>query len=183
MAQHFLPRERRWCRDRRTWRMLWNRREVRSWTDFILGMVRRLSGNVAVQDPWHISDHYMVLGCLPSAPLTEHKRYLGGRTRWPVRPPVKPTRADQLFVVLGRAVPKAQLREARRNAWISEETWRLVDKRVSARRYPRYRQAFKRQLVRAVKKSLAADRKQRAEEAGAEVEALVKADLSLIQEA
>ena len=41
----------------------------------------------------------------------------------------------------------------------------------------------KRQLGRAVKGSLAADQKRRADEAGAEVEALVGADLPLIQEA
>ena len=68
MAQHFLPWERRWCRDRRTWRMLWNGREVQSWTDYILGTDRRIFRNVVVWDPRHNSDHYMVLGCLPSAP-------------------------------------------------------------------------------------------------------------------
>ena len=116
MAQHFLPRERRWCRDQRTWGMLWNGREVRSQTDYILRTDRHLFRNVAVRDPRHNSDHYMVLGCLPSAPLTEHNRYLGERKRWTARPPVKPTRTDQLFAALRRAVPKAQPREARRNA-------------------------------------------------------------------
>ena len=183
MAQHFLPRERRWCRDRRTWGMLRNRREVRSRTDYILGTDRRLFRNVAVRDPRHNSDHYMVLGCLPSASLTEHKRYLGGRKRWPVRPPSKPTQVYLLFAALRRAVPKAQPHEARRNAWISEETRRLVNERVSARRDPQYGQAFKRQLGRAVKESLVEDRKRRADKAGADVEALVKADPSLIQEA
>ena len=98
-----------------------------------------------------------------------------------MRPPTKPTRVDQLFAALRRAVPKAQPREARRNAWISEETWRLVNERVSACRDPRKGQAFKRQLGRAVKASLVADLKQRADEAGAEVEALVGADPPLIQ--
>ena len=183
MAQHFLWQERRWCRDRRTWGMLWNGREVRSRTDYILGTDRRLFRNVAVRDPRHNLEHYMVQGCLPSAPLTEHKRYLGGGKRWPVRLPLKPTRTDQLFAALRRAVPKAQPREARQNSWILEETWRLVNEIVSARQDPRYRQAFKLQLGRAVKKSLAADQKRRAEEAGAEVEALVKADPPLIHEA
>ena len=81
---------------------------------------------------------------------------------------------------LRRAVPKAQPREARRNPWISEETWRLIDKRVSAHQDSRYRQVFKQQLGKAVKKSLAADRKRRAEEAGEEVEVLVKAEPPLI---
>ena len=31
MAKHFLPRESRWCQDRRTWGMLQKGREVRSW--------------------------------------------------------------------------------------------------------------------------------------------------------
>ena len=59
----------------------------------------------------------------------------------------------------------------------------LVDERVSARRDPRKVQAFKRQLGRAVKASLVADQKRRADKAGAEVEALVGADPPLIQEA
>ena len=77
-----------------------NGREVRSWTDYILGTDRRLFRNVALWDPWHNLDHYMVLGCLPSAPLIEHRRYLGGTKRWLVRPPVKLTRTDQLFAAL-----------------------------------------------------------------------------------
>ena len=94
MAKHFLPLESRWCRDRRTWGMLRKGREVRSRTDYILGTDHYIFRNIAVQDPRHNSDHYMVLGCLPSAPLTEHKRYLGGRKRWPVRLPGGPTRTD-----------------------------------------------------------------------------------------
>ena len=183
MAPHFLPRKRRWFRDRRTWRMLRKGREVRSRTDYILGTDRRLFGNVSVREPWHNSDHYMVLGFLPSASLTEHKKYLWGRKRWPMRPPTKPTRVEKTFAALRRVVPKAQPRAAIRNAWISEETWRLVDERVSARRDPRKGQALKRRLGRAVKASLAADQKQRADKAGSEVEALVGEDPPLIQEA
>ena len=51
MAQQFLPRVIRWCRDRRTWGMLHNGREVRSRTDYILGTDNRLFRNVAVRDP------------------------------------------------------------------------------------------------------------------------------------
>ena len=183
MAPHFLPRKCWWCRDRRTWGMLRKGREVRSRTYYILGADRRLFGNVSVRDPHHNSDHKIVLGCLTSASLTEHNSYLGGRKRWPMRPPTKPTHVDKTFAALRRAAPKAQPRAARRNTCILEETWRLVDERVSALRDPRKGQALKRQLGRAVKASLAADRKQRADKAGAEVEALVGADPPLIQEA
>ena len=74
MARHFLPREKRWCRDQRTWGMLRKGREVRSRTDYILGTDRRLFRNVTVRDPRHNSDYYMVLDFLPSAPLTDTKR-------------------------------------------------------------------------------------------------------------
>ena len=63
------------------------------------------------------------------------------------------------------------------------ETWRLVNKRVSARRDPAKGQTIISRLVRAIKASLTADRIRRAEEAGAEFEALVGADPPLIQEA
>ena len=63
------------------------------------------------------------------------------------------------------------------------ETWRLVDKKVSALRDPAKGQAIKRRLGRAIKASLAADRRRRADDAGTEVEALVGADPPLIQEA
>ena len=123
---------------------------VRSQTDTILGTDRRLFKNVSVWDSWHNSDHYMVLGCLPSAPLSETRRYLGGRKRWPVRPPTKPSRPDTLFAALRRAVPKPTPREARRNAWISAETWRLIDERVSTRRDLRYGQEDRRRMGKAI---------------------------------
>ena len=163
--------------------MLRKGREMRSRMDNILGTDRRLFRNVTVRDPWHNSDYYMVLGCMTSFPPTEHKRYLGGRKRWPVMPPMEPTRTDQIFAALRRAVPRAQPREARQNAWILESKWRLIDERVSARRDPQYRQAYRRRPGKAVQKSLATDRRRRADKAGAEVEALVKADPPLIQEA
>ena len=144
MAQHFMPRRRRWSRDRRTWDMRRKGQVVRSRTDYILGTDRRLFKNVAVRDPRHNTDHYMVFGCLPSAPLSATKRYLGGRKRWPVRPPTEPSRMDTLFAALRRAVPKKALQETRKNAWILAETWRLINERVSTRRDPWYGKADRR---------------------------------------
>ena len=127
MAQHFMPRGRRWYRDRRTWGMRRQGQVVRSRTDYILGTDRRLFQNVAVRDPRHNTDHYMVLGCLPGAPLATTQRYQGGCWQWPVPPPAAPSRTDTLFAALRRAVPKPAPREARRNAWISAETCRLIE--------------------------------------------------------
>ena len=86
MSTHFLPRRRSWLWDRRMWSMIWAGREVRSWTDYILGIDRRLFLNVSVRDPRHNSYHYIVLGCIRSAPLREQSTYLGGRKIPPLRP-------------------------------------------------------------------------------------------------
>ena len=115
MSSQFLTRRRLWCRDGRTWSMTGEGREVRSRTDYILGTDRRLFGNVSVRDPMYNSDRYMFLGCLYSAPLREHTRYLGGRKRLPLRPPTAPTREDGIFAALQRAVPKPLVREAGKN--------------------------------------------------------------------
>ena len=78
MSAHFLPLRSSWLWDRRTWIMIPEGREVRSRTDYIMGTGRRLFWNVSAQDPRYNSDHYTVMGCLRSAPLREHAKYLGG---------------------------------------------------------------------------------------------------------
>ena len=98
-------------------------REVRSWTEYILGTDHCLLGNVSVRDPRHNSDHYMVLGCLHSTFLKEHTRYLGGRKKPPLRPPNELTREDIIFTALWGGIMKPRAQESRKNAWISATTW------------------------------------------------------------
>ena len=143
------------------WDMKRQGQVVRSRTDYILGTDRRLFKNVAVREPWHNTDHYMVLGCLPGAPLTTTRRYMGGRKRCPVRPPAEPSQTDTLFAALQRAVPKPVPREARQNAWILEETWRIVNERFAMHQDPRYGQADRRRLGKEIGKSLSKDRRRR----------------------
>ena len=118
----------------------------------------------------------MVLGCLHSASLTEHKQFLGGRKNLPLKPPTEPTREDEVFTALRRAVLKPRVREASKNEWISTETWRLVNERVSVRRDPVKGQTIRKRLGCAIKESLTVYKRRRADEAGTEVEALVGAD-------
>ena len=116
--------------------MVWAGREVRSRTEYILGTYHRLFWNLYIQDPIHNSDHYLVLGYLCSSSLREKSEYVRRRKKTPLRPPTTPTRKDGFFADLQRAVPKPKARDARKNAWISEATWRLVDERVSALQDP-----------------------------------------------
>ena len=103
-----------------------------------MGSDHQIIQNVAVWDPRHNSDHFMVMGCLRGASPREHYRYLGSRKRLPLLPPVRQTRtqADKIFSELQRAVPKSDKQTARHNTWISAETWRLVDERFSMQQEP-----------------------------------------------
>ena len=132
MTAHFLPRKLRWGRERRMWSMVQEGKVVRSRTDYLLGTDRSLFRNVSARYPRHNTDHFMVVGCLCSAPKWEHTHYIMGRRKMPLRPPTEPTRENGIFEALRKAVPKPHARDRHKNAWISEETWRLVDKRVSA---------------------------------------------------
>ena len=115
MTAHFLPRRRRCGRERRTWNMVREGKVVRSRTDYILGKDRSLFWNVSVRDLRHNTDHFMVLGCLCSAPTREHDKYLTGRKKLPIQPLTEPTREDGIFATLRRAVPKPHKRERRTN--------------------------------------------------------------------
>ena len=134
-------------------------------------------------DPMHNSDHYMVLGCLHSASLKEHARYIGGRKNLTLCPLTKPMRQDTISAALQRAVTKLRAQKAHKNAWILAAMWRIADERVSALRDLAKYQALIQKLGRAIRASLKTDRRWRAEEAGAEVEALLGSDPPLHREA
>ena len=110
-----------------------------------------------------------------SATARDHARYIKGRRKMPLKPPSEPTKEDELFGDLRRAVPKPHERDKHKNAWISDKTWRLVDERISARRGARVRDRIRR-LGRAIRESLKGDRKRRVEAAGTDVEALLGGD-------
>ena len=113
-------------------------REVMSQTDYILGYDRQIIQNVAVRDPRHNSNHFMVMGCLCGASPREHLRYLGQWMRLPLRLPGRQTRmrADKIFAKLQSTMPKPDKQAARQNLWILEDTYRLINKIFSARREP-----------------------------------------------
>ena len=182
MTAHFLPRKQPWRRERQTWSMVREGRVIRSRTDYLLGTDRSLFRNVAVQDPRHNSDHYMVVGHLRSETAWEHARYIKGRRKIPLKPPTEPTREDELFGDLRRSVPKPHERENHRNAWISKETWILSDERVSVGRGTRVRARLRR-LGQAIRAGLKGDSKRRVEDAGKDVEALLEGDPPNVKEA
>ena len=91
MTAHFLRRKRLWGRERQTCSMVREGRVIRSRTDYLLGTDRSLFRNVAVRDPRHNSDHYMVVGHLQSGTDREHAQYIKGWRKMPLQPPKEPT--------------------------------------------------------------------------------------------
>ena len=144
MTAHFLPRKRLWGRELRTWSMVREGRVIRYQTDYLLRTDRSLFRNVAVRDPRHNSDHYMVMGHLRSETAQEHAQYIRWWRKMPLQPPKEPTREDELFGDLRQVVPKPHERYKHRNAWISEETWIIADERALAKRGMRVRARLRR---------------------------------------
>ena len=127
MSAHFLLQRRPWCRDKSMWNMVRAGRRLRSQTDYILDMYRHLFRDMSARDPRHNLDHYLVLGCICSASLSKHTKYLGRSTRLLLWTLTNPMRENRLFAELRRAISKTKAQEARRNAWILVDMWSLVD--------------------------------------------------------
>ena len=92
-------------------------------------------------------------------------------------------REDELFAALCRSVPKPKAREALENVWISDTTWSIVDERVSTRRDPAREHTFIWRLGRAISAILRGYWIQQSEEAGKEVEKMLRSDHPLDREA
>ena len=165
VTAHFLPRKCRWGRERRAWIMVREGKVVRSRTDYLLGTYRSLFRNVSVRYPRHNTNHLWWWAAY-AAPRNRNMlttSWEGGRCLsdhlWSL------LRENGIFVALRRSVPKTHARDRQKNAWIYEETWRLVDERVSARRRTGGRMRIRR-LGRAIREILQGDRKRRVETAG-----------------
>jgi hypothetical protein len=69
-----------------TWRMQRNGVEITSRCYYILASDSRIISNCQVHEPRLLSsDHRLVMGCIKGALAAEHKRYLKGRSRFPLR--------------------------------------------------------------------------------------------------
>ena len=166
MSGHFLSQQKTWLKDGRTWDMQWGGQEVRSQTDYVLGIDSCLFQNVAVWNARNNTYHYLILGCLRGSAPAAHLRYLRRCTRLYSRPPATPDKADHMFDKLRWAIPRPPQQELPRQAWISPETWSLINTRIEARR--RRDQQSSRALIRAIKAGIQGDRHRRADEEGSE---------------
>ena len=140
-----------------TWWQYRNGELVSSHVDYILAEDRRMFSKVSIRSPQSFtSDHRLVLGILPSSPLSENKAYLNGRKRFPLKAPtVGPlTKADSLFQRLKGFMEDEPREERRARSWISAATWILVDQKAALRRLAAPSQAALRSLTRRIQVAL-----------------------------
>ena len=90
-------------------------------------------------------------------------QYLGQHTQIPLLPSDTPTREDELFAELHTTLTKPKAQEVKGNTWISENTWMIVDTRVSMCWYPTGDQKFLRRLGTHIKVRLQVDRQHQEE--------------------
>ena len=78
---------------------------------------------MAIRDPMHNYNHFMVMGCLRGSFQRDHSRYLRQRTRplLTITGSQVGKRADNIFAEFWSAVPNPDIRAAHHNSWILEE--------------------------------------------------------------
>ena len=134
MGAHFIPQRNLWAINGCNCSMLCRFWQVRHRTDYLMGMDHCLFQNVSLWYAHHNICHYLFMGFLRGAAVTEHSRYLGSQQSFTLKTPRAPSGFDRLFADLRRAVPKPPWREIRRQTWILPNTWRLIDTIVAEHR-------------------------------------------------
>jgi hypothetical protein len=164
-------------REKFTWWMRRGNSIIKVKCDYILGSERGLFTKIAIRNPRHYSsDHYMVMGNIPSRPKRENTYYYRSRNSFPLKrnkiTPLK--KADKIFDEIKSFVEKDARTTRRWSSWISPETWKLVDIRAALRRHEKTQCAEGRKLLRKISKGIKADRKIRAQKAGESIEILLE---------
>jgi hypothetical protein len=110
----------------------------------------------------------MVIGETLAAETNKCKAYVRGRRRLPLKPPTRGprTKSDTLYQAILDRTETVPVPRGERKAWISQETWQLIDRRITVRRAPTFDQQQYRWLSRKIKQSLKKDRKTRTIKAG-----------------
>ena len=115
----------------------------------------------------------MVRGILQVSPPATFRSYDRARRKWPLCvPKMGPeTQVQSLFQRMLQNCPRRSRAENRaRKDWISEETWKLVDRRHALRKATAYDKRLDRQLTREVRHAFKVDRRRRCAAAGEAIE-------------
>ena len=180
MGRHFRQRRRRRCRGRWTWRMRRGEKTISSQCDYLMARVstRRRFRRVRLVDPrYHDSDHRAIVARISSGCRRDMQQYRRNRQHFPITLPRNGPRTEleSLFEELQSDCEAPPIRDRPANAWISQSTWSLVDRRASMRKSGTLSQQYSRILGRSIRQSLKDDRALRAANVADEVETHLEA--------
>ena len=175
MSGHFRQRRWRRCQGRWTWRMHRGGRVISSKCDYLMARetARRRFRRVRLVSPrYHDSDHRAIVAQIYSGCGKDMQQYRRNRQRFPITLPRNGPRTEleSWFEELQSDCEAPPIRERPANAWISQSTWALVDRRASMRKSGALSQQYSRILGRRIRQSLKADRAARAANVADEVE-------------
>jgi hypothetical protein len=124
LHRHFWPSQRKYIGDW-TWNMRREGTRIYSKCDYILTTEHSHFSNFKILTPRFDTDHRMVKGILRIDLKKNQKKYMCQRTRYPVRKPKDPSRADVLLAELCNHVKKRPPEpDSRKQSWISNDTWK-----------------------------------------------------------
>ena len=157
--------------ERWTWGRWMGTLRVRSVCDHVMTDHPKWFRNCQRRFPRFDTDHLAIVATLCVSSPREHRRYVRGRERFPLPPPLAEdcSAADTILAELREGRTPRGMDDGRQNSWISEETWRLIDMKAAARK--RRDAETLRQLKPLVKRGLRRDRKERAYAAARAAEA------------
>ena len=140
---------------------------------YILGIDCHLFRNISVWYPRKIWIITLSLGASIEPPWGSTQSTSSGARAPYLCMPTTPTREDRIFMAFRQAIPNTKAREARKNAWISADTWRIANTIVSMGRYSMRNQGIIRPLRSQMMSSLKVDRWRQLEASRGEIDSFL----------
>ena len=171
ITQHFYQRHKH--RFRWTWTKKMENNTLRSRTDAILSNNREIFQNIQITDPPRCSSDHLMLVATMNVSTKEHKIYIKGRKHIPFPEQYdfgNTEEMDQMLTDLTQHCEKCKPQERNpKPDWIANDTWEKIAKRATLSKV-RSTNEEQQELGKQIKKLLDRDRKNRAKEAGIEIE-------------
>ena len=155
-----------------TWSQRREGRRIVSRCDYILATDMADFRAFRIKEPRFATDHRMLVSVLRVDCKRQHRKYVRGRTRYPVQTrPEDRERADDLMEELAALITKPCKIDPQYKSWISDTSWGLVSAKAEVRRCGDVQ--LTKSLARRLRRSLKTDRRRRVEATAVEIEALL----------
>ena len=118
-----------------TWHMQQRNRFISSQCDYILTQNKRLFTKFQIKDPQgFMSDHFLLKATINPESIHSNCCYLKGQQPFPLKHNIQTSQPDTTFSILKQNKEKPTRLNRARLSWITDTTWKLIDKRSSLRK-------------------------------------------------